>query len=112
MPDGHLFWSEQILAIDGKTDFKSEIYGYETKKLHKRKTSREIVNLISSEEKKKIQNLFLALGKVDYMRIDGRFNGNHFYLIELSQMQILARNLPWDLLFNHTDIHITICFIA
>lgn len=84
MPDGNLFWSEQILAIDGKTDFKSEIYGYETKKLHKRKTSREIVNLISSEEKKKIQNLFLALGKVDYMRIDGRFNGNHFYLIELS----------------------------
>lgn len=53
-----IFWSEQILAIDGKTDFKSEIYGYETKKLHKRKTSREIVNLISSEEKKKFKTCF------------------------------------------------------
>lgn len=73
------------LQIDGKNYFEKQIWGYESKKGGKSKISRNIVtsqlsqNILDSAKK-----IFLSLGKVDYMRIDGRLYQNQFYLIEFT----------------------------
>lgn len=73
------------LEIDGETFLKHKIWGYESKKCGAANVTRKVItqelnsNII--EEAKKI---FSSLGKVDYMRIDGRILNNKFYLIELT----------------------------
>ncbi|OOQ58391.1 D-alanine--D-alanine ligase family protein [Mucilaginibacter pedocola] len=45
---------------------------------------RPITHLLSSSEKENIKNLFLSLGKMDFMRMDGRLNNDGFFLIEMT----------------------------
>lgn len=73
------------LQIDGKNFFEKQVWGFETKKGGKSKITRKVVTpeipkFILEDAKK----LFLSLGKVDYMRIDGRLYNNEFYLIEFT----------------------------
>ena len=71
--------------IGNKTFFTHEILGAEVKKIH---ASPRIIepanNILPSNEKEKLINLFNHLGKVEVMRIDGRICDNRFYLIELT----------------------------
>lgn len=73
------------LQINDKNYFEKQVWGYESKKGGKYKVQRHIVTpqipqQILSDAKK----LFLSLGKVDYMRIDGRLYKDDFYLIEFT----------------------------
>ena len=73
------------LVVDGKDYFKHKIWGYETKKCGMSLVTRQnISNNISPDIIDTAKKLFLDLGKVDYMRIDGRINQDKFYLIELT----------------------------
>ncbi len=73
------------LLLDGKDYFKDQIWGYESKKGGKAYATREIITKsIPDDITKSFIDLFNSLGKVDFMRIDGRIFNNKFYLIELT----------------------------
>lgn len=73
------------LLLDGKDYFTNQIWGFESKKGGKSHATREIVtSSISNEMRQSFIELFNSLGKVDFMRIDGRIYNNKFYLIELT----------------------------
>lgn len=73
------------LQIDNQNYFEHKIWGYESKKGGKSKVTRKVVtNKMPLEILDAAKQLFLSLGKVDYMRIDGRLYNNNFYLIELT----------------------------
>ena len=61
------------LILDGNDYFKNKIWGYESKKGGNAVVTREIVtDIIDIELKNLFIDLFNSLGKVDFMRIDGR----------------------------------------
>lgn len=71
--------------LDGKDYFTDQIWGYESKKGGKVYVTREIITqMISDDMKQSFIDLFNSLGKIDFMRIDGRIYNNNFYLIELT----------------------------
>lgn len=73
------------LLLDGKDYFTNQIWGYESKKGGKVRATREIItSLIPNTMKQSFINLFNSLGKIDFMRIDGRIYNDKFYLIELT----------------------------
>ena len=74
------------LEINDKIYLDEEVWGFESKKCGKSKISRKVItNEINEQSKKDILEVFQSLGKVDYMRIDGRLNNDgKFYLIELT----------------------------
>lgn len=73
------------LLLDDNDYFTNQIWGYESKKGGKVNTSRKIItDLIPKDMKNSFIELFNSLGKVDFMRIDGRIYNNKFYLIELT----------------------------
>jgi len=51
-----------------------------------------ITDLLEKDQKKNIQSLFRGLGKVDYMRLDGKINSDGFILIELTPDCYLGHN--------------------
>lgn len=73
------------LQIDGKSYFDKQIWGYESKKGGKYKVTRKVVtSQIPQSILDSAKKIFLSLGKVDYMRIDGRLYQGQFYLIEFT----------------------------
>lgn len=73
------------LLIDDNDYFEHTIWGYESKKGGQRKVSRKVITeQIPPQIIEAAKELFLSLGKVDYMRIDGRLYNDKFYLIELT----------------------------
>lgn len=73
------------LTINDNTYFTHQIWGFESKKCEKYKVGRKCVtNKINNKILDSCKSIFLDLGKVDYMRIDGRVKDNKFYLIELT----------------------------
>lgn len=73
------------LQIDGKNYFEKRVWGYESKKGGKCKVTRKVVtSQIPQHILDSVKRIFLSLGKVDYMRIDGRLYNDQFYLIEFT----------------------------
>lgn len=73
------------LTINGNSYFSHQIWGFESKKLGRYDVGRKCVTYdISKQIIEECKKIFLDLGKVDYMRIDGRIKNNKFYLIELT----------------------------
>lgn len=73
------------LEINGKNYFDKQIWGYESKKGGKSKVTRKVITpQISQSILDSAKKIFLSLGKVDYMRIDGRLYQDQFYLIEFT----------------------------
>lgn len=66
--------------------FENNLFSMHDKRLADRKKKikfENVTNEIPTELFKKIRSLYLSLGKIDYMRIDGKF-GSEFSCIELS----------------------------
>lgn len=73
------------LTINGNSYFSHQIWGFESKKCGKYEVGRKCVtNKVNNQIFNSCKNIFLDLGKVDYMRIDGRILNDKFYLIELT----------------------------
>lgn len=73
------------LQIDNENYFEHKVWGYESKKGGKSIVTRRVVtDEMPAPVLDAAKELFLSLGKVDYMRIDGRLYNNDFYLIELT----------------------------
>jgi D-alanine-D-alanine ligase len=58
--------------------------GWEKHKSERIYKHRDVTNELSLDEQVSIKALFRSLGKMDFMRIDGRLNNNGFTLIELT----------------------------
>lgn len=70
------------LQIDGKMT-SNHIWGYESKKCSKALVERKIItDSVPQQILDTARRIFLSLGKVDYMRIDGKILNDEFYLIE------------------------------
>lgn len=73
------------LQINGESYNNHRVWGYESKKAGKSSITRKVItDSIDEGIKRELKNIFFSLGKVDYMRIDGRLYNNKFYLIELT----------------------------
>lgn len=73
------------LTVNGNTYFKHQIWGFESKKLGRYNIGRKcITDIVPDQIIDSCKRIFLDLGKVDYMRIDGRLKDNKFFLIELT----------------------------
>lgn len=74
------------ISLDDNDYFSHDILGFESKKGGKYIQKRSIITSeVSSNIKEQIKEIFLSLGKVDFMRIDGRITKQgDFYLIELT----------------------------
>lgn len=71
------------LEIDGKMDTGERLWGYESKKCSKAVVTRKVItDMVSQNIITTSQTIFKSLGKVDYMRIDGKILDGEFYLIE------------------------------
>ena len=71
------------LELDGSLEMNDRIWGYESKKCCKSLVNRKVITKdVSDEIISAAKRLFSGLGKVDYMRIDGKIYNNEFYLIE------------------------------
>jgi len=73
------------LEVSGKTYFEHDIFSYELKKECDDVCKNIIAtHLLDDMMKNLFINLFMSLGKVEIIRIDGRISNNKFVLIELS----------------------------
>ena len=79
----HISDEVQILN-EGKEYFTDWIWGLEDKKIDDSHVEFRHCNLLSDNDKHKCINLFTALSKVEYMRIDFREKNGNIFLVELS----------------------------
>lgn len=79
-----IFSKEVQLLMDKKEYFKTEIWGFETKKIDDSNIEFKISSFINETDLQKIHNIFQAFDKIEFMRVDGRVNNGEFHLIELS----------------------------
>lgn len=76
-----------------KDNLDKTIYSYEIKKLKDRKITQSLItSKISQEILLQVKKLFILLGKVDIIRIDGRLINNEFYCIEITPDISLSKN--------------------
>lgn len=84
-PDNIQLFEAVKISLNGNDYFSHQILGFESKKGSKYKQTREVItNELTDEMKNNLLNLYKGLGKVDFMRIDGRLKNSEFYLIELT----------------------------
>lgn len=73
------------LELNGQMFLEHKIWGYESKKCGASLVNRKVItNDINAKIIGQAKEIFSSLGKVDYMRIDGRILNDKFYLIELT----------------------------
>lgn len=73
------------ISLDGVDYFEHRILGFESKKGKCAKQERSVItHQICEATKHSLQSAFSGLGKVDFMRIDGRIKDGKFYLLELT----------------------------
>lgn len=78
-----LLEADEIIIDDKNSQYP--MFGFEAKKAGQIKRHRiPATDLLSQSQKERFIKLFLDLGKVDIMRIDGKIQDGHFKLIELS----------------------------
>lgn len=84
------------VSMDGEPEyFDYNLFSMEDKRLPDRKKKQRFLNV--SEELQPLifdraRNLYRSLGKVDYMRIDGKFHNEEFRCIELSTDPSISRS--------------------
>lgn len=73
------------ISLDEENYFSHRILGYESKKgKHAHQERKVITEQIDLHIQEKLKKVFLGLGKVDFMRIDGRLKNGVFSLLELT----------------------------
>ena len=107
-PDNISLCEVVALEIDGQMFLEHKIWGYESKKCGAANVSRKV---ITPEVNKNIidqaKRIFSSLGKVDYMRIDGRILNDRFYLIELTPDCSLHPDCFMYKAFSHHELTYT-----
>lgn len=80
-----LFSGESMLVLDGKSNFTTEIFGLESKKISPNRKKYEPSHLIDEQTQKKMFDLFHSFDKCEFMRIDCRIDqSGKVYILELS----------------------------
>ena len=81
------------------------IYSYEIKKQKNMKTSQSLITTqITKNIINQVKELFILLGKVDILRVDGRLVNNQFYCIEITPDISLSKNGTFAKAFEFKDI--------
>lgn len=92
------------LEIDGKL-ISDRIWGYESKKCSKAVVERKVItDTVPQKILDTAQTIFKSLGKVDYMRIDGKILDDEFYLIEYTPDCSLHPDCFMRRSFEHNNI--------
>ncbi|QHS56536.1 hypothetical protein GWR56_13665 [Mucilaginibacter sp. 14171R-50] len=80
-----MFEAMEIIFEDNEDYLLDKVYSAKDKHLPDSDSYHRVVTgLLSPTEKVNLKNLFLSLGKMDFMRIDGRLNDDGFFLIEIT----------------------------
>lgn len=97
-----IIFSEEVqLIMNNKEFYKNEIWGYETKKIDDSNIDFKMSHFISQTDISKIHSLFKSFNKIEFMRVDGRFHNEEFYLIELSPDCYLGDDCAFYYAFQH-----------
>ncbi len=87
----HLFQALEIYEPTGQVDYSSTIWSYELKKANDRLPIVQRPICLPAADEKRLQDLFLALGKIDLVRIDGRVRDGVFHFLEMNPEPYLAQ---------------------
>lgn len=80
-----IFEVVEDIHIKDSNFFDTNLYTLEHKQLNCENFSHKIItDDFSSEIKQNIINMYKSMGKIDYIRVDGKIYKNQFYLIELT----------------------------
>lgn len=86
-----IFEVVEDIHIEDENFFNSNLYTLEYKQLDYEKFSHKIItNEFNNETKQNIINMYQHMGKIDYIRVDGKIFKDQFYLIELTPDPYLA----------------------
>lgn len=101
----HQYYGASEVAIkDDPNFFDHSLFSIEKKRLpgaREARTQKNITNQILNDLWEKSQNVFLGLGKVNYLRIDGKLSGDKFTCIELSADPGLGPSSLFYTAFDH-----------
>lgn len=78
----NLFEVVEIYNLDNENYFSNKLYTAEEKHLSTRLKHRVITKEIKDNDRTKLIKLFQSLGKLDFIRFDGRLKNGDFYFIE------------------------------
>lgn len=80
------------IHIEDDNFFNNNLYTLECKQLYYEKFSHKVItDKFDLETKNHIINMYRNMGKIDYIRVDGKIYNNKFYLIELTPDPYCAR---------------------
>ncbi len=90
------------VVVNGQRFFSHDIYSAEVKKAGKASVCREVITEHFPQKiRERLLALYIGLGKVDMIRIDGRLNNNIFTVIELTPDCNLSPKSGMSLAFQH-----------
>lgn len=94
------YCGETQLIINGETFFEHKIWGFEEKKLNFLQSHYQVCSILPEHDLDRAKRLFLSFPKAEYLRIDGRFDGENFYVLELSADCYLGPNCDFSVLLE------------
>lgn len=94
------FLGQTMLNVNDKEYFKHFIWSVEDKKIDFSKSTYKCANVLPKEIINKSIDLFKYFEKAEYLRIDGRFNGKDFYVLEIAPDCYLGPNSDFHTVFK------------
>ena len=92
------------INLEDEHFFDSNLYTLEYKQLHYEKFGHKIITgSFDIETKQNIINMYKSMGKIDYIRVDGKIFENKFYLIELTPDPYCAKGSSFAKGIMHND---------
>jgi D-alanine-D-alanine ligase len=79
-----LFQAVEIYEPTGRINFKKTIWSYELKKQLNRLPKAQRSAALSTRDEAALRDLFVAMGKLELVRIDGRLTPEGFYFLEMN----------------------------
>lgn len=80
-----IFEVVEDVNLEDEDFFNSNLYTLENKQLYYEKFNHKIVTSdFNTETKQNIITMYQHMGKIDYIRVDGKIHNNQFYLLELT----------------------------
>jgi len=95
------FNAVEIYNISNKNYFESKLYTSEAK--HKSKQFDQRIVEVNELDRTRIEKMFMSLGKLDYLRVDGKLNNGEFTLFELTPDSYFGEGCSFEFAYKEQN---------